>query len=162
MGIKPTTGRVSRYGVMPLDFTLDHMGPLTATVRDAAICLQAIAGFDARDDSSARVPVPEMTPGTAVSLKGIRVGIPENFYFERVDAEVSKAVESLAPVLQGAGAEVIPVRVPDIAAINVTGRVILLSEAAACMSGTWGTDRSSGPMFWRCSTKGGWWRQPTM
>lgn len=134
VGIKPTTGRASRYGVMPLDFTLDHMGPLAGSVRDAAICMQAISGFDPRDDSSARVPVPEMVPATNVSLAGVRVGLPENFYFERVDPEVSRAVEALVPVLQGAGAEVVPVRVPDIAAINATGRVILMSEASACMS----------------------------
>lgn len=133
VGIKPTTGRVSRYGVMPLDFTLDHMGPLACSVRDAAICLQAIAGHDVRDDSSARVPVPEMVPGQSVSLAGVRVGLPENFYFECVDPEVATAVRALVPVLEAAGAAVVPVRVPDIAAVNAIGRVILLSEASACL-----------------------------
>ncbi len=134
VGIKPSTGRASRYGVMPLDFTLDHMGPIAGSVRDAAVCMEAISGFDPRDDSSARVPVPAMTPDANVTLEGLRIGLPENFYFDRVDPEVAAAVRALIPVLESAGARVVPVRVPDIASINAVSRVILMSEASACMS----------------------------
>jgi aspartyl-tRNA(Asn)/glutamyl-tRNA(Gln) amidotransferase subunit A len=133
-GIKPTTGRVSRYGVMPLDFTLDHMGPLTRSVRDAALCLQAIAGYDPRDDSSSREPISDYLPGLQVSIKGLRIGIPENFYYDRLHPDVERGVRSMAAAAQQLGAVLVPVKVPDIASINAVGRVILLAEATATMT----------------------------
>ncbi len=133
VGIKPTFGRVSRYGVMPLDFSLDHMGPLTRTVRDAAICLGAIAGHDPRDETSSRQPVPGFLPPGQVSIQGLRIGIPENFYFERVDPEVEAAVRRMASAAANLGATLVPVRVPDIRELNVIARVILLAEASAAM-----------------------------
>ncbi|MCS6951940.1 MAG: amidase [Bryobacterales bacterium] len=133
VGLKPTFGRVSRYGVMPLDFTLDHMGPLTRTVRDAAIGLTAIAGHDPRDDTSSRRPVDSYLPSESVSLREVRIGLPENFYFERVDPEASAAVRRMASLAESLGARVLPVRVPDIAAINTVGRIIVQAEAAALL-----------------------------
>src|SRR5581483_2158013 len=133
VGLKPTFGRVSRYGVLPLDFSLDHMGPLTRSVRDAAIVLKAIAGYDSRDDTSSRRPVPEYLPEPEPSLSGVRVGVPENFYFDRLDPEVEQAVRGMVRQTESLGAVLVPVRVPDIAAINVVARVILLAEAAAVM-----------------------------
>ncbi len=133
VGIKPTTGRVSRYGVMPLDFTLDHMGPLTASVADAALCLQALAGHDRRDDSSSREAVGDYLAGEA-SLRHLRIGLPENFYFERVQPEIVEAVQRLARKAEEAGANVKPVRVPDMLAVNTVGRVILMVEASATMT----------------------------
>jgi aspartyl-tRNA(Asn)/glutamyl-tRNA(Gln) amidotransferase subunit A len=131
VGLKPTTGRVSRYGVLPLDFTLDHMGPLTRSVRDAAIVLEALAGYDPRDDSSSRVPVGAYVPPDGVSIAGLRVGIPESFFFDRLDEDVERAVRGVAARCGELGARVSIVRVPDFAAINAVGRVILLSEASA-------------------------------
>jgi aspartyl-tRNA(Asn)/glutamyl-tRNA(Gln) amidotransferase subunit A len=133
VGLKPTSGRVSRYGVMPLDFSLDHMGPLTRSVRDAAVTLQAIAGFDARDDTSSREPVPGYLPEPGGSIRGIRVGLPENFYFDRLDPDVGQAVRRMAATAESLGARMVPVRVPDIPALNAVGRVILLAEASALM-----------------------------
>lgn len=133
-GLKPTFGRVSRYGVMPLDFSLDHMGPLTRSVRDAALTLNALAGFDVRDDTSSRRAVePDYLPAKPADVKGLRIGIPENFYFEHVDPSVEAGVRGMAETARLLGASVVPVRVPDIAAMNVTARVILLSEASALM-----------------------------
>jgi aspartyl-tRNA(Asn)/glutamyl-tRNA(Gln) amidotransferase subunit A len=132
-GLKPTSGRVSRYGVMPLDFSLDHMGPLARSVRDLAVTLQAIAGYDERDDTSSRQPAGGYMPPPEVSIREVRVGLPENFYFERIDPEVSQAVRRAAEVAGRLGARVVPVRVPDMAAVNTVGRVILLSEASALM-----------------------------
>jgi aspartyl-tRNA(Asn)/glutamyl-tRNA(Gln) amidotransferase subunit A len=120
--------------VLPLDFTLDHMGPLTPSVRDAAVVLQVLAGYDPRDDSSSRVPVAEYLPGTSASVAGLRVGIPENFFYERLDPDVEKGVRGVAAKLKDLGARLEPVKVPDIAAINAIGRVILLSEASAAMT----------------------------
>jgi len=131
VGLKPTFGRVSRYGTMPLSYSLDHMGPLTGTVRDAALVLNAIAGYDPRDPSSSRAPVEDFLPPDDIRLDGVRVGLPENFYFDRVDSQVRDAVHRAARLAQQSGAEVVPVRVPDIDALNTVGRVILLSEASA-------------------------------
>jgi len=133
VGLKPTTGRVSRYGVMPLDFSLDHMGPLTRTVRDTAVTLQAIAGFDSRDDTSSREPLEEYLPAANCAIRGVRIGMPENFYFDRIDPDVEAAVRRAGAVAESLGAHIIPVRVPDIAALNAVSRVILLAEASALM-----------------------------
>lgn len=132
-GLKPTFGRVSRYGVMPLDFSLDHMGPLTRSVRDAAITLQALAGFDPRDDTSSREPVLDYLPPEDPSLNGVRIGLPENFYFDRLQPEVAAAVRQMAGTAESLGASIIPLRVPDIAALNTVARIILYAEASALM-----------------------------
>jgi aspartyl-tRNA(Asn)/glutamyl-tRNA(Gln) amidotransferase subunit A len=131
VGLKPSYGRVSRYGVLPLDFSLDHMGPLTRTVRDAAICLQVLAGRDERDDTSSFAPVDEYVPAEGVSMRGLRIGVPENFYFDLVEPEVEAAVRGMAALAADLGARVETVRVPDVASLNAVGRVILLSEASA-------------------------------
>lgn len=133
VGLKPTFGRVSRYGVMPLDFSLDHMGPLTLSVRDAGLTLNALAGFDPRDDTSSREPVEDYVPADDVSIRGVRIGLPENFYFDRVDPEVAHAVRKMAETAEGLGARVVPVRVPDIVAMNAVSRIILQAEASAVM-----------------------------
>jgi aspartyl-tRNA(Asn)/glutamyl-tRNA(Gln) amidotransferase subunit A len=133
VGLKPTYGRVSRYGALPLGYSLDHMGPLTRCVRDAALFLNAIAGRDRRDDTSSRRPVVDFVPEDGCSLRGMRIGFPENFYFERLDPEVESAVRGALARAESLGAEIKPVRVPDIAALNALGQVILLSEASAIM-----------------------------
>jgi aspartyl-tRNA(Asn)/glutamyl-tRNA(Gln) amidotransferase subunit A len=118
---------------MPLDFTLDHMGPLTNSVADAALCLQALAGHDPRDDSSSRVPSAEYLPAPDASIRGLRIGLPENFYFDHVDPEIDASVRGVAKQAESLGAVVTPVRVPDIASINTIGRIMLLVEAAATL-----------------------------
>ena len=133
VGLKPTTGRVSRHGVMPLDFSLDHMGPLTRSVRDAAVTLAAIAGHDPRDETSSKEAVGSYLPQDACSIRGVRIGLPQNFYLERLDPDVDVAVRRMAATAESLGARVIPVRVPDIEALNAVGRVILLAEASALM-----------------------------
>ena len=133
VGLKPTSGRVSRRGVMPLDFSLDHMGPLARSVRDAAVTLNLIAGHDPRDDSSSRQPVRDYLPPPEVDLSGVRIGLPENFFFERLDPAVDAAVRAKARLAESLGARVETIRVPGIAALNAVGRVILLSEASALM-----------------------------
>lgn len=131
-GFKPTSGRVSRYGVMPLDFSLDHMGPLTRTARDAGLVLNAIAGFDIRDDTSSRQPVADYA-GSRASLAGRRIGIPENFFRERLAPEVAAAFDAALARADAAGARLVPIRVPDPAEINVVSRVILMAEASALL-----------------------------
>lgn len=133
VGLKPTFGRVSRYGVLPLDFSLDHMGPLTRSVRDAAAVLQVLAGYDPRDETSSHAPVGNYTPGESPSIRDLRVGIPENFYFERIDPAVAASAQKMIRLAETLGARIVAVRVPDIAALNTIGRVILMVEASATM-----------------------------
>jgi len=133
VGLKPTYGRVSRHGAMPLGFSLDHMGPLTRSVRDAGAVLNVIAGYDPRDETSSRRPVENYVPDTDPSIRGLRIGFPENFYFERLDPDVEAAVRAALQAGASRGAEIVPVRVPDIAAINTVARVILLAEASALL-----------------------------
>ena len=133
VGLKPTYGRVSRRGVMPLSWSLDHVGPLTSSVRDAGLLLNAIAGHDPADSSSSRHPVVDFVPDEDCPVRGLRIGFPENFFFERVDSDVELSVRGSIARLESLGATIKPVTVPDISAMNATGRVILLCEASAVL-----------------------------
>ncbi|MFN8591947.1 MAG: amidase [Thermomicrobiales bacterium] len=112
VGLKPTYGRVSRYGVVPLSWTLDHLGPMTRTVRDAAMLLQGIAGHDPADPGSARVEVPDFQQfiGDAPRLKRVGVIVPEDD--DCVVADVRRETERAVAALADAGYETIPVRMP--------------------------------------------------
>jgi len=120
-GLKPTYGLIDRSGVQPLGLSLDHVGPLARTVNDVRLAL------DAMSDAAG----PELRKSAPASVGEIRVGLPENFYFEKVAPEVKDAVHEAAHRAEKLGARVIPVRVPDIEALNTAGLAILLSEAAA-------------------------------
>jgi aspartyl-tRNA(Asn)/glutamyl-tRNA(Gln) amidotransferase subunit A len=131
VGLKPTFGRVSRFGALPLGYSLDHMGPLTRTVRDAAIVLNAIAGRDRRDPTTSRRPVIDYVPDDDCSIRGIRIGLPENYYFDRLAPEVEASARGAIARAASLGAVIKPVRVPDIDAMNAVSRVILLAEASS-------------------------------
>ncbi len=113
VGLKPTYGRVSRAGVMPLSWSNDHVGPMTRTVRDAALMLGVIAGHDPEDATTSRRPVPDYVDGLAADVAGLAVGVPENFYLDGLDAEVSGAVTAAASALARLGARVESIAVPD-------------------------------------------------
>ena len=132
-GLKPTYGRVSRYGVKPLGLSLDHIGPLAQTVRDAAIALNAMAGFDDRDPSSSRAPVLEYIPPTPCSIAGLTIGIPRNYFFEAVSPEIHAAIERVTRLSESLGARVLPIKVPDVEELNTVARTILLAEASAVL-----------------------------
>jgi aspartyl-tRNA(Asn)/glutamyl-tRNA(Gln) amidotransferase subunit A len=134
VGLKPTYGRVSRYGMLPLSFSMDHAGPIAASVCDAALVLKAMAGYDPRDPASSNVPVEDYLPASGGSCEGVRIGLPENFYFERVTPEARAAVERAAELAARRGAQVVRVRVPDMDAVNTVGRLLLLVEAAAALT----------------------------
>ena len=123
VGLKPTFGRVSKEGVFPLGFTLDHIGPLAMSVRDCAVTFEAI--------SSARgvVPVAEVR-----SLKGVRIGIPQNAFFDRAWPEVKEGVKTLVTKAEAMGAIPVSVRVPDLDELNTVARLLLLVEATATHS----------------------------
>ncbi len=106
VGIKPTYGRVSARGVIPLSWSLDHVGPLAATVADAAAVLQAIAGYDPLDVGSADVPVSDYVSGLGVGAKSLRIGIPRALFYDDLDEEVRAAVEQALAVIRTLVAEV--------------------------------------------------------
>lgn len=133
VGLKPTYGRVSRFGALPLAFSLDHMGPLTRSVRDAALVLNAIAGHDSRDPASASRPVPDFVPVGNCSIRGLRIGVPDSFFFDRLDPEVEAAVRRMLAQAEALGAIVKTVRLPDVAAVNAAGMVVQFSEVAAVL-----------------------------
>jgi aspartyl-tRNA(Asn)/glutamyl-tRNA(Gln) amidotransferase subunit A len=120
VGLKPTFGRVSARGVLPLSASMDHVGPIMRTVRDAAIAFQAMV-----DDPSAYVPP------AAAEIRGIRIGLPRNFYFERIDVEVGLAVRTAVQTAAAIGARIIEIDVPDMEALNAAARTIQLPEALA-------------------------------
>ena len=133
VGLKPTYGRVSRFGALPLAFSLDHMGPLARTVRDAALLLNAMAGHDVRDPASARRPVADFVPADHCDIRGVRIGVPQEFFFDRVDPEAEAAVRVALARAEALGAVVKPVRLPDMVSLNTAGMVVQFSEVAAML-----------------------------
>lgn len=112
VGIKPTYGRVSRYGMIAFASSLDQAGPLTRDVEDAAIMLNTIAGQDPLDSTSLDVPVPDYRTLLKRGVKGLRVGIPREYFIEGMDKEVEKAVRDAIAVLKGAGAVPVEITLP--------------------------------------------------
>lgn len=132
-GIKPTYGRVSRRGVFPLSWTLDHCGPLSRSVEDSAITLGVLAGHDPLDAASADVPVQDYLTGLNAGVSGLRIGIPRAFFqnASAVTADVLSALDRTADRLRSAGATVEDIDLPDYALFAAAGRVIMLAEAYA-------------------------------
>jgi aspartyl-tRNA(Asn)/glutamyl-tRNA(Gln) amidotransferase subunit A len=130
-GVKPTYGRVSLRGVIPLAWTLDHSGPLARTVGDLALALNAIAGHDPLDPSSADVPTEDYMAGIEEGATGVRVVVPTNHFFDDVDPEVDAAVREAARVLTSLGASVTETALPRVDLLAAAQRAILLTDAAA-------------------------------
>ena len=114
VGIKPTWGRVSRYGVLALAESMDHVGPMTRSVADAGIILEVIAGFDPNDPTSLPNPVPNMLEGVGQDLQGVRIGFDEHYATNDIDTELADAVRAGVAVLADQGAEIVEVEMPDI------------------------------------------------
>jgi aspartyl-tRNA(Asn)/glutamyl-tRNA(Gln) amidotransferase subunit A len=131
VGLKPTYGRVSRRGVLPLSWSLDHVGPMARSVEDAAIVLQAIAGRDPGDDSTSAEPVPDYSQALRGGVQGIRIGVPKQFFFENVNPEVESAVRSAIGLLEEMGAVATEVDAPLISEIPGGLTAIMLPEALA-------------------------------
>jgi aspartyl-tRNA(Asn)/glutamyl-tRNA(Gln) amidotransferase subunit A len=131
VGLKPTYGRISARGVVPLSWSLDHVGPLTACVSDAAIMLQVVAGYDPRDVSSANVPVEDYVSGSGEGVKKLRVGVPREYFFDDLDEEVSAAVEKALEMIRGLVAEIRDVRLSDKKIVIPTDRAVQLAESYA-------------------------------
>ncbi len=113
VGLKPTYGRVSGTGVVPLSWSLDHVGPMTRTVEDAAIMLEVIAGHDPRDPSSRKVSVPAYSRKLEGGVRGLRLGLPRAAFYNRLDPEIDQAVQEAIKHLEQIGASVVEVDIPS-------------------------------------------------
>jgi len=131
VGMKPTLGRVSRYGAMPLSHSLDTVGPLTRTVRDNALMLRTIAGKDGNDPTTSPLPVPDFLDAISDGVKGLRIGVPNTHFYDGIDAEVEKLVRASLDVYEAAGAKIIPLDLPaSISATNAMTSLITAVEGS--------------------------------
>jgi aspartyl-tRNA(Asn)/glutamyl-tRNA(Gln) amidotransferase subunit A len=112
VGLKPTYGRVSRYGLIAFGSSLDQIGPLTKTVKDSAILLEAIAGFDPKDSTSVDTPVPNYVSELEGGVKGLRIGVPEEYFIEGLNEEVKAKVMAAIEHYKSLGAEIKPIKLP--------------------------------------------------
>src|SRR3712207_1956138 len=117
VGMKPTFGRVSKYGVFPCTRTQDHVGPMTRTVEDNAILLGVLSGHDDRDPHSARRESEDFTRRLKQGVRGSAVGIPKSFYFDNIESEVEIKVKDAIDVFRDLGAELRPVEMPRLGEI---------------------------------------------
>jgi aspartyl-tRNA(Asn)/glutamyl-tRNA(Gln) amidotransferase subunit A len=130
-GMKPTYGRVSRAGVLPLSWSMDHVGPMTRTAADCALVLRAMAGYDAADPTTSVLPVPDYTAALSGDVRGLRVGLLRSFFLESAAAEVRTAVEAAAKTLEKAGAVVADVAVPSVRFASAGSLAVVGTEAMA-------------------------------
>ncbi len=131
VGLKPTYGRISRFGITTLSWTLDNAGPMTKTVADNALLLAAIAGPDPQDPTAAHEPVPDYTKAMTGNVKGLRIGVPTNYFFDNWDADTVAAIHSALDTLKGLGAELVDITVAHSEIVGPSSAIIRLSEAAS-------------------------------
>ena len=134
VGLKATYGRVSRAGVVTLSWSQDHCGPMTWTVEDTAYMLQAIAGYDPKDPTTSRAPVPDYSLSLREDIRGVKIGVPRHFFFSNepgVNQEVVSIVDRQLGVLEELGAELVEVTIPSLEYVRPANVVIMLTEAYA-------------------------------
>lgn len=131
VGLKPTYGRVSRFGLVAFASSLNQIGPLTKDVRDAALLLQAIAGHDACDSTSGDVPVPDFAAGLERGVRGLKLGVPREYFVEGMDPEVEASVRSGIAALESLGAELVEVSLPHTRYAVATYYILANAEASS-------------------------------
>jgi len=131
VGMKPTYGRCSRWGIVAFASSLDQAGPVTRTVRDSAIMLGAMAGFDAKDSTSADLPAPDFEAALTGDIKGLRIGIPAEYQVDGMDQDITRLWETGADWLRDAGAEVVEISLPMTKAALPAYHVIAPAEASS-------------------------------
>ncbi|MEO1511532.1 MAG: amidase, partial [Planctomycetota bacterium] len=130
-GLKPTYGRVSRAGILPLCWSMDHAGPLARSAADAALFLQAVAGKDPADDATAAVPVPDYTAALTGDVRGLRIGVPRRGFFQPAQRSVVDDVDAALKVFEALGARIVEIDIADIEHAAAAALAIFLAEATA-------------------------------
>jgi aspartyl-tRNA(Asn)/glutamyl-tRNA(Gln) amidotransferase subunit A len=133
-GLKPTYGRISRFGMIAFASSLDQAGPMTQSAEDAALMLQAMAGFDARDSTSVDEPVPDYSAALNESLAGLKIGLPQEYFGEGLDAEVAASIEEALDEYKRLGAEVLEISLPNSALAVPTYYVVAPAECSSNLS----------------------------
>jgi len=131
VGLKPTYGRVSRYGVIAYASSLDQVGPLTRDVKDAAIMLGAVAGYDPLDSTSVNTPVPDYLAGLDSGVKGLKIGLPKEYFIEGLDPDVKKSMDAAIELYRSQGAEIREVSLPHTEYAVATYYLIATAEASS-------------------------------
>ena len=131
VGLKPTYGRVSRFGLVAFASSLDQIGPVTKTVRDGALILNAIAGHDLQDSTSLNEPVPDYVASLGNDLRGVRLGVPKEYMIEGIDPQVRAAINAAGKQLNSLGAEIIEVSLPNTQYAVAVYYIIATAEASA-------------------------------
>lgn len=129
VGLKPTYGRVSRYGVFGLAESMDHIGPMTRSVEDAAIMFEAMAGYDPNDPTSLAIPVQNIIEGLSNGISDLRIGFDRHYATYNVESEVAEAMDNVLKELTRQGAKVVDVKMPDVTEINNAWYNICIAEA---------------------------------
>lgn len=131
VGLKPTYGRVSRYGLVAFGSSFDQIGPITKTVEDSAILMNVIAGHDERDSTSAPFPVPDYTKALTRGVQGLRIGLPREFFVKGLDPEIEKSVREAAQVYQKMGAVIQEVSLPHTKYSVAVYYIVAVAEASS-------------------------------
>ena len=131
VGLKPTYGRVSRAGLTPLSWCLDHPGPMVRTVEDAALAMNVIAGYDPRDHATSDAPVPDYTTALTGDIRGLRIGVVKEYFETEIDPEVAAATQQAIAMLGELGAEIVDVSLPLYEYAQPISNAILSAEATA-------------------------------
>lgn len=131
VGMKPTYGRVSRYGMIAFASSLDQAGPITKTVEDTAIILNAISGHDSKDSTCVNMPVPDYAASLKDDIKGIKIGVPKEYFIEGMDGEVEDAARKAISLLEHLGGEIVEVSLPHTEYAVLTYYIIAPSEASS-------------------------------
>ena len=131
VGLKPTYGRVSRYGLVAFASSLDQIGPMAKNVKDTALLLNVISGYDPRDSTSAPVEVPDFTKALDEGIEGIRIGLPREYFAEGLEDEVREKVLEAVDILKGEGAEVVEVSLPHTKYAIATYYIVAPAEASS-------------------------------
>ncbi|GBE36890.1 glutamyl-tRNA(Gln) amidotransferase subunit A [bacterium BMS3Bbin07] len=131
VGFKPTYGRVSRYGLVAFASSLDQIGPITKNVKDSALLLNVISGHDPRDSTSVPVEVPDFTAGLGREIRGLKVGVPKEYFIEGLDPEVEQGIKTAIGVLERLGAEIVEVSLPHTGYAVAAYYILATSEASS-------------------------------
>ena len=148
VGLKPTYGRVSRYGVFPLAESLDHIGPMVRRAGDAAVMFEAIAGFDSNDPTSLRDPVPHMLDQLDKGVRGLKIGFDRRFAIQGIHPEESAAIQAAVDALRHLGAEIVDVQMPDVTEVQKMWFMLCAKEAVTAHAANFPSRKDEyGPYF---------------